>query len=149
MAAAKVAAFLRDDTHRVLAIVGPAGCGQKHVVEEAARQAGIGAAHHDIAQGPVNVGRLGGCQLSNSGLSRGVHVLCNAAEQLLNDYSWAKPTLSKIVLVADDGGPSMRASGVPVVRMQALSADAMAKRLFHEEGWPAGVAVRAAKVVRG
>ena len=70
MAAAKVAAFLRDDTHRVLAIVGPAGCGKKHVVEEAARQAGIGVTHHDLAQGPVDFGRLGGCQLSTSGLSR-------------------------------------------------------------------------------
>ena len=75
MAAAKVAAFLRDDTHRVLAIAGPAGCGKKHVVEEAARQAGIGVTHHDLAQGAVNFGRR---QLSTSGLSRGVHVLCNA-----------------------------------------------------------------------
>ena len=149
MAAAKVAAFLRDGAHRVLAIVGPAGCGKKHVVEEAARQAGIGVTHHDLAQGPVNFGRLGGCQLSTSGLSRGVHVLCNASEQLLKDYSWAKATFAKIVLVADDAGPSMRASGVPVVRMQALSADAMAKRLVHEEGWPADAAVRAAKVARG
>ena len=149
MAAAKVAAFLRDDTHRVQAIVGPSGCGKKHVIAEAARQAGIGVAHHDLAQGPVNFGRLGGCQLSTSGLSRGVHVLCNASEELLKDYSWAKATFAKIILVADDAGPSMRASGVPVVRMQALSADAMAKRLFHEEGWPADAAVRAAKVARG
>ena len=43
----------------------------------------------------------------------------------------------------------MRASGVPVVRMQAPSRDAMAKRLFHEEGWPADVAMRASKVARG
>ena len=49
MAAAKVAAFLRDDTHRVLAIVGPPGSGKKHVIAEASRQAGIGVTHHDLA----------------------------------------------------------------------------------------------------
>ncbi len=43
----------------------------------------------------------------------------------------------------------MRASGIPLVRMQALSADAMAKKLFLDEGWPADVAVPAAKAARG
>ncbi len=110
MAAAKVAAFLKEDKHRVLAIVGPAGCGKKTAIAEVARQAGIGVTHDDLAQGAVNFDRLGGCHLSTSGLSRGVHVLCNASEQLLQDYSWARSTLAKIILVADDAGPSMRAS---------------------------------------
>jgi len=148
MAVAKVASFLRGDKPGVLALVGPTGCGKHRAIAEAAHQAGIGVTRRDLAQGAVNFGRLGGWQLSTSGLSRGVHVLCNASEQLLKDYSWAKSTLAKIILVADDAGPSMRASGVQLVKMQALSPDAMAKRLFHDEGWPADVAVRAAKAAR-
>ena len=33
---------------------------------------------------------------------------------------------------AHDAGPGMRASGVPIVRMQAMSSDAMAKKLFQD-----------------
>ena len=43
-----------------------------------------------------------------------------------------KKTQAKIILVAADAGASMRASGVPVVRMKAMSSDAMAKKLFLE-----------------
>ena len=52
-------------------------------------------------------------------------------------------------MVADDASQNMRASGVPVVRMQALSADAMAKRLYHEEGWDADAALRCAQIAQG
>ena len=31
-----------------------------------------------------------------------------------------------------DAGPGMRASGVPIVRLQAMSSDAMAKKLFQD-----------------
>ena len=45
--------------------------------------------------------------MSTSGLSRGVHVLCNASDQFLKDYSWVKSTMARIILVADDASPSM------------------------------------------
>ena len=146
MAAAKITAFLREDEPRVLALVGATG--KKHAIAKAARQAGIAVTHHDLAQGAVHFGRLGLYQLTTTGLSRCVHVIANASEQFLNDYSWVKAERAKIVLVADDASQSMRAS-VPVVRMQALSAEAMAKRLYLEEDWPAEEAVQAAKAARG
>ncbi len=43
----------------------------------------------------------------------------------------------------------MRASGVPVVRMQAMSSDAMAKKLFLDLDWPAEEAVAAARAAKG
>ena len=148
MAAAKITAFLRGDEPRVLALVGASGCGKHRVIADAARQAGIAVTHHDLAQGAVHFGRLGLYQLATTGLARCVHVIANASEQFLKDYSWVKAAQAKIVLVADDSSRSMRAS-VPVVRMQALSVDAMAKRLYLEEDWPAEEAVRAAKAARG
>ena len=54
------------------------------------------------------------------------------ARCVLKDMAFAKKTHAKIILVTDDAGPSMRASGVPVVRMQAMSSDAMAKKLFQD-----------------
>ena len=46
-------------------------------------------------------------------------------EQFMKDLAFAKKIQGKIILVADDAGPGMRASGVPIVRMQAMSSDAM------------------------
>ncbi len=43
----------------------------------------------------------------------------------------------------------MRASGVPIVRMQAMSSDAMAKKLFQDLDWPAEEAVAAARAAKG
>ena len=43
----------------------------------------------------------------------------------------------------------MRASGVPVVQMQAMSSDAMAKKLFLDLEWPAEEAVAAARAANG
>jgi len=65
------------------------------------------------------------------------------------DFAFAKKTQAKIILVADDAGPSMRASGVPVVRMQAMSSDAMAKKLFLDLDWPAEEAVATARAAKG
>ena len=43
----------------------------------------------------------------------------------------------------------MRASGVQIVKMQPMSADAMAKQLCHEDGWDAEAALRCAQVAQG
>jgi hypothetical protein len=43
----------------------------------------------------------------------------------------------------------MRASGVPVVRMQAMNSDAMAKKLFLDLDWPAEEAIAAARAAKG
>ena len=133
MAAAKIVSFLRSDTPGVIALIGPSGCGKSHTIAEAARQAGVAVTHHDLAQGAIQWGRLGSQQLISTGLVRSVHVISNASEHFLKDFAFVKRTHAKIILVADDAGPSMRASGVPVVRTQPMSADSMAKQLFHEE----------------
>ena len=53
MAAAKILAYIRTDKPGVLAVVGPSGCGKRHAIAEAARQAGVVITHHDLAQGAV------------------------------------------------------------------------------------------------
>ena len=82
-------------------------------------------------------------------MARSTHVVSNASEQFLKDLAFAKKVQGKIILVADDAGPSMRASGVPVVRMQAMSSDAMAKKVFLDLDWPAEEAVAAARAAKG
>ena len=44
-------------------LVGPSGCGKRHAIAEVARQSGVAVAHHDLAQGAVVWGRLGGSSL--------------------------------------------------------------------------------------
>ena len=129
MAATKIVSFLRSDRPGVLALVGPTGCGKRHAIAEVARQAGVAVTHHDVAQGAIEWGRLGSQQLTPTGLSCCVHAVSNASEQFLKDFAFAKKTQAKIILVADDAGKSIRTSGVPVVRMQAMNSDAMAKKL--------------------
>ena len=148
MAAAKIAQFLQDERPGVVALVGPSGCGKHHTLANAAQQAGVAVAHHDLAQAPVEWHRLGARQLGANGLARGVHVVSSASEQFLKDFAFAKQTLARIVLVADDASASMRGS-VPVIRLPAMTSDAMAKRLFLEEDWPADIAVPAARLARG
>ena len=114
--ARKIDAFLRTDLAGVLAVVGPSGCGKRHAIMEAARQAGVVVTHHDLAQGAVAWGRLGSQQLTPSGVARSTHVVSNASELFLKDFAFAKKTHGKIILVADDAGCSMRASAIPVVR---------------------------------
>ena len=75
-------------------------------------------------------------------------MISNASE-FLKDFASAKKTQGKIILVADDTGPGMRASGVPIVRMQAMSCDAMAKKLFLDLDWPGEEAVAAARHAQG
>ncbi len=149
MAAAKIVAFLRGDKPGAFALTGPTGCGKRYLIAGAARQAGVAVTHHDLAQGTIEWGRLGSQQLTPTGLVRSVHVISNASEQFLKGFAFVKKTQAKIILVADDAGPSMRASGVPVARMQPMSADAMAKQLFHGEGWDAEAALRCAQVAQG
>ena len=147
--AKKIDAFLRTDQAGVLAVVGPSGCGKRHAIAEAARQAGVVITHHDLAQGAVIWGRLGAHQLTPDGVARSIHVVSSASESFLKDFASAKKTHAKIILVADDAGPSMRASGVPVVRMSYMSCDAMAKKLFLDMEWPAEVALAAAEQAKG
>ena len=149
MAVAKVVSFLRNDKPGALALVGPTGCGKRYAISEAARQVGVAVTQQDLAQGAIEWGRLGRQQLTSTGLASCVHVISNASEQFLKDCAFVKKTLAKIILVADDAGPGMRAGGVPVVRMQAMSSDAMAKKLFLELDWPAEEAVQAAKAAGG
>ena len=149
MAAAKVLAFLRKDQAGVLAVIGPSGCGKRHTVAEAARQAGVVITHHDLAQVAVAWGRLGSQQLTSDGVARSVHVVSNASEPFLKDFAFAKKTHAKITLVADDAGCSMRTSGIPVVRMQAVSCDTMGKTLFLDLDRPAEEALAAARHAKG
>ena len=149
MAAAKIVSFLHIDTPGVIAIIGPSGCGKRHAIAEAARQADVVIAHHDLAQDAVAWGRLGGQQLTPSGVARSTHVVSNASELFLKDFAFAKKTHAKIILVADDAGCSMRASGIPVVRMNYMSCDAMAKKLFLDMEWPAEEALAAAEQAKG
>ena len=149
MTVAKITHFFKDKNPGVLALVGTSGCGKHHAIAKVAEQGGVAVVRHDLAQGAVALSRLGACQLSISGLARAVHVLGNASEQFLRDYTWVKSTLAKVVLVADDVGPSMRASKVQVVRMQAMTAQAMAKSLFHDGDWDAETATRCAQLAMG
>ena len=84
--AKKIDAFLRTDQAGVLAVVGPSGCGKRHAIAEAARQAGVVITHHDLAQGAVAWGRLGSQQLTPSGFARSTHVVSNASEGFLKDF---------------------------------------------------------------
>ena len=147
--AKKIDAFLRTDQAGVLAVVGASGCGKRHAIAEAARQAGVVITHHDLAQGAVAWGRLGSQQLTPSGVARSTHVVSNASELFLKDFAFAKTTHAKIILVTDDAGCSMRASGIPVVRMSYMSCDAMAKKLFLDLEWPAEEAAAAARAAKG
>ena len=128
MAAAKIVSFLRSDRPGVLALVGPTGCGKRHAIAGAARQAGVAVTHHDLAQGTIEWGRLGSQQLTPTGFSCCAHAVSNASEQFLKDFGFAKKTQAKIILVADDAGQSIHTFGVPVVRMQAMTSDAMSTR---------------------
>ena len=49
---------------------------------------------------------------------------------------------------AHDAGPGMRASGVPIVRLQAMSSDAMAKKFFQDLDRPAEEALAAARAAQ-
>ena len=148
MAAAKIKQFLCGDTPKVLALTGPAGCGKRYTIAEAARHAGVAVTHHDLSQGAVDWGRLGKRQLIREGLVGSVHVISNASQDFLKEFAFVKTAHAKIILVCDDASPGMRAS-VPVVRMQPLSTDAMSKTLFLELNWPAEEAVRVARLARG
>ena len=127
MASAKILQFLRGDKPRVLALTGSSGCGKHRAISEAAQQANVATIHHDLAQGVVEWSKLGTQQLASVGLRSNV-----PTDGFLRDFAFVKKAQAKIILVAEDAGACLRAS-VPVVRMQPLSSDAMAKKLFHED----------------
>ena len=90
MAAAKIVSFLRSDTPGVIALIGPSGCGKRHAIAEAARQAGVVITHHDLAQSAAAWGQLGGQQLTANGLARCVHAISAASEQFMKDLAFVK-----------------------------------------------------------
>ena len=126
---------------------------KRHAIAEVARQAGVVITHLDLAQGAVPWGTLGGQQLTANGLGRCARVISNASGQFLKEFlkdlAFAKKAHAKIILVADDAGCSMRSSGIPLVRMQAMSCDAMGNKLFLDLGWPAEEALAAARHAKG
>ena len=65
---AKVVSLLRSDKPGALALTGPTGCGKRHAIAEAARQVGMAVTHHDLAQGAVAWGQLGGQLLTSDGV---------------------------------------------------------------------------------
>ena len=83
MAAAKIKQFLCGDNPKVLALTGPAGCGKRYTIAEAARQAGVAVTHHDLSQGAVDWERLGKRQLTREGLVGSVHVISNASQDFV------------------------------------------------------------------
>ena len=98
MAAAKIKEFLCGDNPRVLALTGPAGCGKRYTIAEAARQAGVAVTHHDLSQGPVDWGRLGKHQLTDEGLLGSVHVISNASEDFWKEFAFVKKTIGCTLL---------------------------------------------------
>ena len=149
MAFAKIVQFLRGAKPGVLAITGPVGCGKRHAISEAAQQARVALTHHDLAQGTIEWSMLGTQQLTPAGLKTNVHMVSNASAEFLKDLAFVKSVQAKIILVADDTCARLRASGVPLVRMQRLGSDAMAKKLFLDLDWPAEEAVRVAALAKG
>lgn len=69
-----------------MAVAGPAGCGKKRTIKEAASKASVAAITHDLTEGPVKTASLGACQLGPAGITRAAHVFYNASEQSLKDY---------------------------------------------------------------
>ena len=139
--------FLRGKKH-VLAVGGDVGCGKKHAILQAVQgEAGMRMVTHDHALHPVDFRRLGACLLGDGGCALAVHVLCGADS--MSDFSWMGATPGKIILVCNDAPKALRESGVPIVRVPRMTAEAMTKYLFHELDWPAEAALRAAKAAEG
>ena len=149
MAFAKIVQFLRGAKPGVLAVTGPTGCGKHYTISQAAQQVNVALTHHDLAQGVVEWSMLGTQQLTPAGLKTNVHVVSNASEEFLRDFTFVKTALTKIILVADYTSAGMRASAMPIVRMQPLTSDQIAKKLYLEFNWPAEEAVRVAKLAKG
>ena len=149
MASAKIAKFLQNGRPGVLVVTGTSGSGKHYAISEAAQQAKTALVQHDLTEGAVHWSRLGANQLTSAGLQPTAHVVSNASADFLRDLAFVKTAQSKIILVADDACPRLRESGVPIVRIQPLSSDAMAKKLFLEMNWPAEEAVHVAKQARG
>ncbi len=142
----QLADFLRGRNH-VLAVVGAVGSGKKHAIAQAVQgAAGMSMVTHDHALHPVDFRRLGACLLGDGGCAPAVHVVCGADS--LSDYSWTGTVAGKVILVCHDAPKALRESGVPIVRVR-MTSETMTKYLFHEEGWDAEAATRAAKLARG
>ena len=75
-------------------------------------------------------------------------VVCAPAQNTVVAHIWIVKE-DALLEQAHDAGPGMRASGVPIVRLQAMSSDAMAKKLFKDLDRPAEEAVAAARAAKG
>ena len=136
--------FLRGKK-TVLAVVGAVGSGKKHAITQAVQGvAGMRMVTYDHALHPVDFRRLGACLLGDGGCELAVHVVCGADS--MSDFSWIGTVAGKVVLVCNDAPKALRESGVPIIRVPRMTAEAMTKYLFHELNWPAEDALRAARV---
>ena len=143
----QIADFLRGKKN-VLAVVGDVGSGKKHAITQAVQGvAGMRMVTHDHALHPVDFRRLGACLLGDDACLLAVHVVCGADS--MSDYSWMGKMAGKVILVSHDASKALRESGVPIVRVPKMTAEAMTKYLFHELNWPAEDALRAARVAGG
>ena len=75
-------------------------------------------------------------------------VVCAPAQNTVVAHIWIVKE-DALLEQAHDAGPGMRASGVPIVRLQVISSDAMAKKLFQDLDRPAEEAVAAARAAEG
>ena len=143
----QIADFLRGKKN-VLAVVGDVGSGKKHAITQAVQGvAGMRMVTHDHALHPVDFRRLGACLLGDDACLLAVNVVCGADS--MSDYSWMGKMAGKVILVSHDASKALRESGVPIVRVPKMTAEAMTKYLFHELNWPAEDALRAARVAGG
>ena len=143
----QIADFLRGKKN-VLAVVGDVGSGKKHAITQAVQGvAGMRMVTHDHALHPVDFRRLGACLLGDDACLLAVHVVCGADS--MSDYSWMGKMAGKVILVSHDASKALRESGVPIVRVPKMTAEAMTKYLFHELDWPAEEALRAARAACG
>ena len=127
----QIADFLRGKKN-VLAVVGDVGSGKKHAITQAVQGvAGMRMVTHDHALHPVDFRRLGACLLGDDACLLAVHVVCGADS--MSDYSWMGKMAGKVILVSHDASKALRASGVPIVRVPKMTAEAMTKYLFHED----------------
>ena len=143
----QIADFLRGKKN-VLAVVGDVGSGKKHATPQAVQGvAGMRMVTHDHALHPVDFRRLGACLLGDDACLLAVNVVCGADS--MSDYTWMGKMAGKVILVSHDASKALRESGVPIVRVTKMPAEAMTKYLFHELNWPAEDALRAARVAGG
>ena len=132
----------------ILGVAGEPGAGKLHAAQLACQELGFQTTILDRTQGAIQYNRLGPCALADGGLARIATIVCGAdAETAWPDPSnYAEGT--KLLFIANDV-QHMKKAPFPLVRLDRPSADAMAKILFLDQGWPATRATRLAKLAAG